>query len=81
MMDGYRNLPPERILSMPGKEAAAERFMAVSADRLSSQIFHNDGDGFDVVVTSLSRDFKYSSLVKPPEAYLRIFIREVLDGV
>lgn len=40
MMDGYRNLPPERILSMPGKEAAAERFMAVSADRLSSQIFH-----------------------------------------
>lgn len=40
MMDDYRNLPPERIPSMPGKEAAVERFMAMSDDRLSSQIFH-----------------------------------------
>lgn len=39
-MDGYGSLPAERILSMPCKEAVAERFMAVSDDRLSSQIFH-----------------------------------------
>ncbi|XP_011698381.1 PREDICTED: uncharacterized protein LOC105456207 [Wasmannia auropunctata] len=81
MMDDYRNLPPERISSMPGKEAAVERFMAVSDDRLSSQIFHDDCDRFDVVVTSPSRDFKYSTLVKPPVVYLRTSIRDVLDGV
>lgn len=40
VMDDYRNLPPERILSVPCKEAVLERFMAVSDDRLSSQIFH-----------------------------------------
>lgn len=39
-MDCYRNFPHERILSMPRKKIAAERFMAVSDDGLSSQIFH-----------------------------------------
>jgi len=39
-MDDYRNLSHERIPSMLDKEAAVERFMAVSDDRLSSQIFH-----------------------------------------
>jgi len=38
--DGYRNLPPEKIPSIPDKEAAIERFIAVSEDRLNSQIFH-----------------------------------------
>jgi len=40
MMDDYRNLSPEKIPSIPGKEAAIERFIAVSEDRLNSQIFH-----------------------------------------
>jgi len=40
MMDGHGNLPGEGILSMPCKEAATERFMVVSDDRSSSQIFH-----------------------------------------
>jgi len=40
MMDDYRNLPSEKIPSIPGKEAAIERFIAVSEDRLNSQIFH-----------------------------------------
>jgi len=39
-MDSYGNLSGEGILSMPCKEAATERFMAVSDDRSSSQIFH-----------------------------------------
>jgi len=40
MMDGRGNLLGEGILSVPCKEAATERFMAVSDDRSSSQIFH-----------------------------------------
>ncbi|KAL0104199.1 hypothetical protein PUN28_017133 [Cardiocondyla obscurior] len=57
MMDGYRNLSRERIPTLPRKEAAVERFMVMSDDRLSSQIFHRKRK-------SLDEPFAFSTLLK-----------------
>lgn len=47
---------------------------------MSNKFCYLDCDEFDVVTSSL-RDFKYSTLVKPPEVYLRTSIQDVLDGM